>query len=73
MMFFSIFQIVLKVLYLIIVIQNKRSTDLIKILFVLGTFYFPYITMPLYYVLYFLREDAEGGSTQKVVDLVSPA
>jgi len=37
--FFAIFQIVIKVLYLIIVIQNKQSSDLIKILFVIGTFY----------------------------------
>jgi len=73
MMFFSIFQIIMKILYLIIVIRDKQSTDLIRILFVLGTFYVPYITMPLYYVLFFLREDTEGEGTQKVEDTVSPA
>ena len=73
MIFFSIFQIIMKVLYLIIVIQNKQSTDLVKILFVLGTFYFPYIAMPLYYVIYFLKENTEGQEIQKVEDTVSPA
>lgn len=73
MIFFAIFQIVLKVLYLTIVIRNKRSTDLIKILFVLGTFYLPYIAMPLYYILIILKENTEGEGTLNIEDTVSPA
>jgi len=73
MMLFSIFQITMKVLYLIIIIQNKKSNDLTKILFALGTFYVPFLAMPLYYVIFFLKEDTNGESTQKVEDIVSPA
>jgi len=73
MMFFSIFQILMKVIYLIIVLKNKQSTDLIKILFVLGTFYIPYIAMPFYYVLYILKEKTKDEGIQKEEDKVSPA
>jgi hypothetical protein len=72
MIFFSIFQIVLKILYLVLVIRNKKTTDQVKILFVLGTFYIPYIAMPLYFVLYYLNEKSEKEETLSAEGTVSP-
>lgn len=71
--FFAIFQIVLKILYLAIIIQNKRSTDLVKILFVLGVFYVPYIAMPIYCLVYILKENSEGENLHAVDSTILPA
>jgi hypothetical protein len=57
LIFFSIFQLAMKVLYILFVIRNKQASDLARVLFILGTFYLPYIAMPVYYVTYFLKED----------------
>lgn len=71
MMFFTIFQLVLKILYLILVIKNQQTTDLVRILFVLGTFYLPFIAMPLYFVLYYMNEKTEKEETQPAEVTVS--
>ena len=61
MVFFSTFQIILKVSYLYLILSNQQASDLVKILFILGTFYLPYIAMPVYYVTYFLKEKEDGA------------
>lgn len=59
-MFFSLLNLVLDIVYIVFIIKNKKITDLSQILFVLGTFFLPYITMPLYFILYFWKDKPEG-------------
>lgn len=73
MMFFTIFQFTMKAIYLFLLIGNERSKDMMKVLFVLGTFYIPLIAMPLYYVLDILKEENKEKVIQDFGETVSPA
>lgn len=72
MICFSTFQIILKVSYLYLILSNKQASELGKILFILGTFYLPYIAMPVYYVIYFLKEKEDGAVPRQLTNPVSP-
>ena len=46
----------LQVFYVIHEIKNMAMTDTFRILFVIGTFFFPYIGMPIYFIAYLWKD-----------------
>jgi hypothetical protein len=52
----SFVQIALQVFYWSHIILNKTASDVGKILFGLGCFMFPWLTMPIYFFMYVLPE-----------------
>jgi hypothetical protein len=59
MMCFSLVQLGLQVFYIVHEIKNKALTDTFRILFALGTFFMPFIAMPIYFIAY-LWKDGSG-------------
>lgn len=49
MMCLTVVQLGLQVFYIIHEIKNKALTDTFRILFAIGTFFMPYVAMPIYY------------------------
>lgn len=49
MICFAFTQLGLQVFYVVHAIKNKALVEAYRILFVLGTFFFPYIAMPIYF------------------------
>ena len=45
----SVVQLGLQVFYIIHEIKNRALTDTFRILFAIGTFFMPYVAMPIYY------------------------
>jgi hypothetical protein len=56
-MCFSFGQLALQVFYLILVVKNKSLSDAMRILFIVGTFFMPFIAMPIYFVGYYWKSD----------------
>jgi hypothetical protein len=64
MMAYSLTHFGLEIFYIIHEIKNKAVSETNRILFVLGTFFLPYVAMPIYYILHVWRDTpAEGEST----------
>jgi len=59
MMCYSIVQLGLQVFYVIHEIKNKALTDTFRILFVIGTFFLPYVTMPIYFFAHLWKDRAQ--------------
>jgi hypothetical protein len=66
MMCFSVVQFGLQIFYIIHEIKNKALTDTFRILFVIGTFFLPHITMAIYYVAYLWRDNTPGANPSPV-------
>lgn len=64
MMCFTLLQLALQVFYIVLVIKNKQLTDVPRILFVLGFFFMPFIAMPIYFVVYFWKENTHNGNIE---------
>ena len=56
MMCNTLAQLGLQVFYVIHEIKNKALTDTLRILFVLGNFFLPYLAMPIYFIAYLLKD-----------------
>ncbi len=63
MMCFSLVQLGLQVFYIIHEIKNKAFTDTFRILFALGTFFMPFIAMPIYFVAYLWKDSPREASS----------
>ena len=59
MMCFSLVQLGLQIFYVIHEITNKALTDSLRILFVLGTFFLPFIAMPFYFIAYLWKGNSQ--------------
>ena len=59
MMCSSLMQIGLQIFYITHEIKNKVLTDTFRILLVLGTFFLPYIAMPIYFVAYLWKDNPQ--------------
>ena len=57
MMCFSFLQLGLQVFYVVQAIKNKALTDAYRILFVLGTFFMPFVAMPIYFFAYLWKDN----------------
>jgi hypothetical protein len=56
MMCNTLAQLGLQVFYVIHEIKNKALTDTLRILFVLGNFFLPYLAMPIYFIAYVWKD-----------------
>jgi len=56
MMCDSFIQLGLQVFYLIHEIKNKALDDTYRILFAIGTFFLPYIALPIYFFVYLWKD-----------------
>ncbi len=59
MMCFSSIQLGLMIFYVVHEIKNNALSENSKILFVLGTFFLPYIGMTVYFIMHLWKEKAE--------------
>ena len=59
MMCFGVVQLGLQVFYIIHEIKNKALTDTFRILFAIGTFFLPYIAMPIYFIAYLWKDNPQ--------------
>jgi hypothetical protein len=59
MMCFTLVQLGLQVFYIIHEIKNKVLTDTYRILFAIGTFFLPYIAMPIYFIAYLWKDNPQ--------------
>ncbi len=66
MICFSLVQLGLQVFYVILEIKNKALTDTYRILFALGTFFLPYIAMPIYFIRYLWKDAPPVAQTSAV-------
>jgi len=66
MMCNTLAQLGLQVFYVIHEIKNKALTDTLRILFVLGNFFLPYVAMPIYFIAYLWKD--RGQEAQIVRD-----
>jgi hypothetical protein len=57
MMCFSVVQLGLQVFYIIHEIKNTALTETFRILFTIGTFFLPYVAMPIYFFVYLLKDN----------------
>ena len=58
-MCFSLVQLSLQIFYVIHEIKNKALNDTYRILFALGTFFLPYIAMPIYFFAYLWKDQVQ--------------
>jgi hypothetical protein len=65
MMCFSLGQLALQVFYIVLAVKNKELTDTVRILFIIGMFFMPFIAMPIYFVVYFWNEDSQYWNNQQ--------
>lgn len=56
MMCFGLVQLGLQIFYIIHEVKNKALTDTYRILFAIGTFFLPYIAMPIYFIAYLWKD-----------------
>lgn len=49
-------QVGLQLFYIIHIALNKSANDIVRILFIIGLFFFAYIAMPIYYLVYILPD-----------------
>ncbi len=59
MMCYSVVQLGLQIFYVIHEIKNKAITDTYRILFALGTFFLPYVAMPIYFFAYLWKDQVQ--------------
>jgi hypothetical protein len=59
MMCFSFVQLGLQVFYIVHEIKNKALTDTFRILFAIGTFFLPYVAMPIYFFVYLWKDNPQ--------------
>lgn len=59
MMCFSVVQLGLQIFYIIHEIKNKALTDTFRILFAIGTFFLPYVAMPIYFFVYLWKDNPQ--------------
>lgn len=55
-MLYPFVQLGLQAVYIIHEVKNKVLTDTPRILFILGTYFMPFIALPVYYVMYIWRD-----------------
>lgn len=55
-MLYPFVQLALQVFYIIQAVKNKTLTDTPRILFILGSFFMPFVALPLYYGMYIWRD-----------------
>jgi hypothetical protein len=60
MMCFSLVQLGLQIFYVVHEIKNKALNDTYRILFVIGTFFLPYVAMPIYFFVYLWKDQSQG-------------
>ena len=53
---YAISQLGLQIFYIIHAIKNRVTTETNRILFVLGTFFLPFVAMPIYYIIYVWKD-----------------
>lgn len=70
MMCLSVAQLGLQVFYIIHEIKNKALTDTYRILFAIGTFFMPYIAMPIYYFVS-IWKDAPAAPPSASAEIIS--
>ncbi len=63
MLCFSLVQLGLQVFHIVHEIKNKALTDTFRILFAIGTFFLPYISMPIYFFAYLWRDRPQEVKT----------
>ena len=63
MMCSTLVQLGLQVFYIVQVIKNKALTDTFRILFVIGTFFLPYVAMPLYFIAYLWKDTPQESKS----------
>lgn len=56
MMCFTVVQFGLQIFYVIHEIKNKALPDTFRILFAIGTFFLPYVAMPIYFFAYLWKD-----------------
>ena len=56
LMCYSLVQLGLQIFYVIHEIKNKSLTDTIRIIFILGNFFLPYVAMPIYFIAYLWKD-----------------
>lgn len=56
MMAYTFTHLGLEIFYIIHQIKNKALQENNRILFVLGTFFLPYVAMPIYYIIYVWKD-----------------
>jgi len=57
MMCYSLMQLGLQIFYIIHDIKNKVLTDTLRILYAIGTFFLPFVAMPIYFIAYLWKDD----------------
>ena len=75
MMCFTVVQFGLQIFYIIHEIKNKALADNHRILFAIGTFFLPHITMPIYYIAYLWKDassEAKPAAVEPAVENVQP-
>ena len=55
-MLYPFVQLALQVFYIIHEVKNKFLTDTPRILFILGSYFMPFIALPLYFVMHIWRD-----------------
>lgn len=65
-MCFSLVQLGLQIFYLIHEIKNKALNDTYRILFAIGTFFLPYVAMPIYFFAYLWKDSVQELQLQNV-------
>ena len=56
MFLYPFVQLALQAFYVIHEVKNKTLTDTARILFLLGTYFLPYIVLPVYFVMHIWRD-----------------
>ncbi len=52
----------LQIFYTVQILKNRQLSDTPRILFTLGTFFIPYLTMPIYYFTHLLKDAPPAAS-----------
>jgi len=66
MMCFGVVQLGLQVFYIIHEIKNKALTDTFRILFAIGTFFLPYIAMPIYFIAHLWKDNPQEAKSSSL-------
>lgn len=56
LMLYPFVQLAMQVVYVIHEVKNKTLTDTARILFLLGTYFMPYIGLPVYFIMHIWRD-----------------
>lgn len=58
-MLYPFVQLALQVFYIIQAVKNKALTDTPRILFILGSYFMPFVALPLYFGMYIWRDESK--------------